>query len=111
MFAELFRFRVPAPVLVRLVPVSVPPSTVTIAVLFVIVTAPAIIPFASTVIVAEEFKAASSLVLKATGAPVPPMSQFCAVVFQIPAPTAGFQVSPSVLLITTTVLVIAPPLV
>ena len=109
-FAELFRFRVPDPALVRLVPVRLPPPNVTIAALFVMVTAPAVTPPASTVIVAEEFNAASSLVVKATGVPVPPMSQFCAVVFQIPALTAGFQVSPSVVLITTTVLVIVPPL-
>ena len=89
MFAELFKFKVPVPDLTKLVPVRLPPSKVTVAPSFVMVTAAAVIPFASTVIAAGEFKAALSPVLKATAVPVPSVSQFWAVVFQAPTKFAG----------------------
>jgi hypothetical protein len=83
LFALLFINKVP-PLLLSVVPVRFPPARVTVAALLASVTSEAVIPPASTVIVAVEFKAALSPVLKATGLPVPSVSQFCAVVFHAP---------------------------
>ena len=90
LFALLFINNVP-PLLLSVVPVRFPPARVTVAALLSSVTAEAVIPPASTVIVAVEFKAALSLVLKATALPVPSVSQFCAVVFHVPLETDESQ--------------------